>query len=247
MASTPRILIGCAGWALPRPYRGRFPAGDSNLERYAGRLPAAEINSSFYRPHRASTYEKWAASVPRTFRFSVKVPQAITHDLRLVGAGPALDAFLARSTALGTKLGCLLLQFPPSLAFDRRSTARFFGMLRKRHTGDVVVEPRHASWFGKDAEKVLVSARIGRVAADPPRTPAGVHPGGWRGIAYYRLHGSPVIYRSTYDVAYLKTLADRLKKSATEARQTWCIFDNTMLGGATANALELVKRLPHRG
>lgn len=147
-----RLLIGCAGWALPREHRRRFPAGDSNLARYAGRLSATEINSSFYRPHLPETYAKWAASVPAAFRFSVKVPQTISHDLRLVGAGPALDAFLSAAGQLRGKLGCLLLQMPPSLEFDRRSAERFFRMLRKRHGGAIVAEPRHASWFAPEAE-----------------------------------------------------------------------------------------------
>jgi uncharacterized protein YecE (DUF72 family) len=171
------------------------------------------------------------------------VPKVITHELRLIGAGLALDSFLAGASALGNKLGCLLLQLPPSLVFDRRAVSRFFSMLRRRHSGDIVAEPRHASWFSDAAEKTLISARIGRVAADPARTESGHEPGGWRGVAYYRLHGSPVVYRSTYDAAYLKALAVRIKASAAEARSVWCIFDNTMLGAATANALDLVRRL----
>jgi uncharacterized protein YecE (DUF72 family) len=228
---------------MPAAYRRRFPAGDSNLERYAGRFAAAEINSSFYRPHKPETYAKWAASVPPSFRFSVKVPQGITHDLRLVGTRAELEAFLASIEPLGKKLGCLLLQLPPSLAFDKRAATRFFALLRKRHEGAVVAEPRHASWFEADAGQVLCAAQVGRAGADPARTANGADPGGWNGVAYYRLHGSPVMYRSTYDAAYLNALAGRLKGSAAKAKATWCIFDNTMLGGATANALDLVKRL----
>ena len=62
-----------------------------------------EINSSFYRPHRRSTYERWAASVPAAFRFAVKVPRAVTHDRRLREAGGALDAFLAEAAGLGER------------------------------------------------------------------------------------------------------------------------------------------------
>jgi aspartate/methionine/tyrosine aminotransferase len=58
-----------------------------------------EINSSFYRPHRPSTYERWAASVPASFRFSVKVPRSITHERRLADADALLDAFLAEHAA----------------------------------------------------------------------------------------------------------------------------------------------------
>ena len=83
--------VGCAGWALPKEHAGRFPGGGTHLARYAGRLPAVEINSSFYRPHRPATYARWAASVPEDFRFAVKVPKDATHARRLVNAEDVLD------------------------------------------------------------------------------------------------------------------------------------------------------------
>src|SRR6476620_454030 len=93
--------IGCARWALPKPYQSAFPAEGTHLERYASRFTAVEINSSFYRPHSPATYARWAASVPTDFRFSVKVPRAITHDQRLVATDVLLDVFLSEVTALG--------------------------------------------------------------------------------------------------------------------------------------------------
>jgi uncharacterized protein YecE (DUF72 family) len=239
----PRVLVGTAAWALPRVHRRRFPAGGSNLERYATRLSCSEINSSFYRPHKPATYESWAKSVPAAFRFSVKIPQEISHDLRLSGAGPALRAFLGQVEGLGDKLGCLLLQLPPSLAFDKRPAATFFRMLRKRYDGPLAAEPRHATWLTGEADKLLVSAQIARVAADPARAIGDGEPGGWGGTTYFRLHGSPVMYRSSYEPEYLGALAKKLKARQTPGSTVWCIFDNTMLGAATANALDLAARL----
>ena len=94
-----------AGWTLPREQQPRFPAEGTHLQRYAAVLPAAEINTTFYRSHRASTWARWAESVPEGFRFSAKLPRAITHTARLVGAEGALDAFLAEVSALGSRLG----------------------------------------------------------------------------------------------------------------------------------------------
>jgi uncharacterized protein YecE (DUF72 family) len=71
------IRIGCAGWSLPRVEQERFPAAGSHLERYASVFDAVEINSSFHRPHRPATYARWAAAVPSSFRFSVKLPKTI--------------------------------------------------------------------------------------------------------------------------------------------------------------------------
>ena len=70
-----KVVVGCAGWSIPGRYRDLFADGDSGLAWYASRFPIVEINSSFYRPHQHATYARWAGSVPRGFRFSVKVPR----------------------------------------------------------------------------------------------------------------------------------------------------------------------------
>jgi uncharacterized protein YecE (DUF72 family) len=87
---------------------------------------------------------------------------------------------------------------------------------------------------------LLTSHHVARVAADPARHPLAGEPGGWAGLRYWRLHGSPRMYYSAYDDTHLAALAERLKASAVE---TWCIFDNTTSGAAAANALDLAKRL----
>jgi uncharacterized protein YecE (DUF72 family) len=79
-----KLFVGTAGWSLDRRYAAHFPGAGSHLQRYSGSFNAAEINSSFHRPHRRSTYERWAASVPEDFRFSVKLPKTITHERRLI-------------------------------------------------------------------------------------------------------------------------------------------------------------------
>jgi uncharacterized protein YecE (DUF72 family) len=238
--------VGTAGWALPRDHRSRFPEDGTNLQRYAGLLPAAEINSSFYRPHKPAIYERWAASVPAGFRFAVKIPKAITHVARLVDAGPALDEFLAQATALGDRLGCLLVQLPPSLAFDATVAMRFLGALRERHAGGVALEARHASWFEAEAERVMVTHAVARVAADPAKVPEASEPGGHGGLVYVRLHGTPRMYYSSYEDAYLDALATRLRAAVKAGSDAWCIFDNTAHGHATGNALALLDRLAAR-
>lgn len=243
-AAMTSIAIGCAGWSIPRQYAEHFPDKGTHLERYAQRLSAVEINSSFYRPHRPETYARWAASVPVSFQFAVKVPKEITHTRRLRDAGDLLERFLAESAALGPKLGPLLVQLPPSLRFDAAMATVFFATLRARFAGSVVCEPRHASWFSDEAEQVLVHAQVARVAADPALAPEAARPGGWPGLVYYRLHGSPEIYASTYSAAYLAALTETLHVAA-QTGPTWCIFDNTALGAALGNARDLCGRLSH--
>jgi uncharacterized protein YecE (DUF72 family) len=238
----PMIHIGCAGWSIPRQYAEYFPERGTHLERYAQRLSAVEINSSFYRPHRPATYIRWAESVPESFCFAVKAPQAITHKHRLRDTAELLDRFLSEIRALGAKLGPVLVQLPPSLRFDTSIAEAFFTSLRARFDGKVVCEPRHASWFTSAAERILTEARVARAAADPALVPEAVQPGGWPGLIYYRLHGSPEMYVSAYTDADLAKLTRALRAAAPIA-PTWCIFDNTTLGAATANALDLSARL----
>jgi uncharacterized protein YecE (DUF72 family) len=233
-----RIYVGTAGWSIPRAEQARFPAGESHLARYSQVLPAVEINSTFHRPHRAATFERWAASVPRAFRFSVKMPRTITHDHRLTDAA-LLETFLADLAPLRSRLGCLLVQLPPSLAFDARVARRFFKALRQRFDRGIAVEPRHASWFGEPADRLLNVFKVARVAADPAKAGGGGEPGGWPGLAYFRLHGSPRVYYSSYDEEFLRALAGKLRALRRRRIPTWCIFDNTTLGAATGNALSL--------
>ncbi|MFC4638751.1 DUF72 domain-containing protein [Deinococcus hohokamensis] len=234
-----RVFLGCAGWGVASGQAAAFGPGESVLQRYATRLTAVEINSSFYRPHRRSTYERWAASVPDPFRFSVKVPRAITHEARLREAQPLLEAFLQQATGLGRHLGCLLVQLPPSLAFEEALATAFFQELRTQTSLPVACEPRHASWFGPEADVLLAAHRIGRVAADPARLPNAAVPGGWPQTVYYRWHGSPRMYFSSYPDSALRGLAQRLQH-APDAGPAWVIFDNTAAGAAADNALTLL-------
>lgn len=237
------IFVGCAGWTLPAAVSAAFPPEGTHLARYAGRFTAAEINSSFHRAHRPATYERWAASVPEGFRFSVKLPKEITHTRRLEETDATVGEFLEQISGLGERLGCVLVQLPPSLEWEEERARAFFGGLATRHSGAVAVEPRHPSWFTSAADRLLEEWRIARVAADPARVPEAAEPGGWRGMVYYRLHGSPRMYYSAYDDAYLDRLAHDVRSAAAHAGKTWCIFDNTASGAATADALRLLARL----
>ena len=239
-----RIFIGTAGWSIPRACASRFAGEGTHLERYARRLRCAEINSSFHRPHAAATYARWAASTPEGFRFAVKLPRTITHDQKLRRARVPLDRFLDESAGLGHKRGPLLVQLPPSLAFEGRVAARFFDLLRARHDGPVVCEPRHETWLSAQAEALLVRCRVARVAADPPTAPGAHLPGGWKGLIYFRLHGSPRKYWSRYTDDYVDALARTLLRTPAST-EAWCVFDNTASGAALENAWELQGRTAH--
>ena len=236
-------VVGTAGWTIPREAAGAFPAEGASLERYAAVLGGAEINSSFHRSHRLSTWRRWAESVPEDFRFSVKLPKTISHQRRLAGCDEELARFLGEAGELGGKLAILLLQLPPSFAFDAGLAEDFLAGLAGRTDTAIACEPRHASWFEPDADALLARLHVARVAADPARAPAAAAPGGWDGLAYWRLHGSPVMYRSSYDSARLAGWAEAIAAASTRGAEAWCIFDNTASSAAMGNALDLAARL----
>lgn len=233
--------IGTAGWSIPREVAERFSGEGSTLERYARVFPGVEINSSFYRPHRRTTYERWAASTPEGFRFAVKAPRTVTHERRLAEPSEPLARFFDEIGGLGEKLGPVLIQLPPSLVFDT-TAGRFIAGWRKRYDGLTVLEPRHSSWFAREVDERLAEARIGRVAADPAVVREAARPGGWRGLTYLRLHGSPVMYGSAYDDEALAE-AQAMLAQRPAGTQAWCVFDNTRLGAAADDALRLMDRL----
>ncbi|MEO8307422.1 MAG: DUF72 domain-containing protein [Pseudomonadota bacterium] len=210
------------------------------MRRYAQVLRGVEINSSFYRNHARTTYARWASQTPRAFRFSVKLPRQITHAQRLRAARRPLQEFLDGVTGLGRRLGPLVVQLPPSLAFEPRIARTFFALLRQLHAGPVACEPRHPSWFDARADALLRRYKIARIAADPVVVPAAALPGGWHGLVYYRLHGSPRKYWSTYERKRLAQWARELK-ALPRGTTAWCVFDNTASSGATGNALQMLE------
>ncbi|MGK7871245.1 DUF72 domain-containing protein [Falsiroseomonas sp. E2-1-a20] len=233
--------IGTAGWGIPKQHASAFPSDGSHLARYADRFSAVEINSSFYRSHRPATYARWASSVPPDFKFAVKIPKTITHKHRLLDISEPLKRFLDEVEALGSTLGPLLVQLPPSTRYDADVVGKFFELLRQHFEGYVVCEPRHATWFTGEVDAQLAAFHIARVGADPALVPQAASPAGWCGISYRRLHGSPKIYYSPYSVEALAATAELLQDDVANDRETWCIFDNTALGEATRDAITLLQ------
>ena len=234
-----KISIGTAGWALPAAERALFDEGASNLSRYATRFNCVEINSSFYRRHRADTWRRWADSVPQDFRFAVKLPKTITHVNGLADCRDLIDEFASDTRGLGDKFAVGLVQLPPKLAFDAGVAEAFFGDLRSRVSARIACEPRHPSWFEDDATDILRSNGVARVAADPAIVPGASHPAGSLDLAYWRLHGSPRIYRSSYEPDALERYSREMRSMMATA-DVWCIFDNTAASAATRNALDLL-------
>ena len=239
------LFLGTAGWTVPAAHKGSLSESGSHLQRYATAMNCVEINSTFHRPHRESTFARWMETTPEWFRFAVKAPKAVTHEKKLCNCGAELAAFFVSLKPLGSKLGPVLVQLPPRLVFEEGAAYEFFTTLRELHAGSTAVEPRHASWFTGAADQLLRSFAVARAMADPPAgTAAAKAPGGWSGLRYYRLHGSPRKYWSAYEEEFLRTLAQTVAVSPVE---TWVIFDNTAQGHALGDALKLHELLRDAG
>ena len=224
--------IATAGWSIPKSSAAKFAEAGSGLARYASVFGGVEINSTFYRRHKPSTFARWAAAVPNAFRFSVKMPKVITHTLAMTDIGAPFDTFLKDIAPLAAKRGPLLCQLPPSLVFDRETMKAGFETMRCADPGPIVIEARHKSWASDEALALLRTYAISRVLADPaPVWPADNFDDP---PAYIRLHGKPKVYYSSYTDADIRWFSKRL------ATDSWCVFDNTASGAAMENALTML-------
>ena len=220
-------------------YRAHFPTEGSGLTRYASTFDFVEVNVTFYRAVREATFASWAEQTPEDFLFSVKLNRAVTHAARL-STNARLEEALAPMRALGDKLAAVLVQLPPSLAFDSDRAEAFLVRLRAAYAGMVAWEPRHPDWDSAEAASLLADHGVTRVLTEipTPQAPRGEHG------CYVRLHGTPRRYRSSYSDADLSALATWLADGTSPA---YVVFDNTAGPAGVANALvlqSLVSRSP---
>lgn len=225
-------VIGTASWSIPRELQHKFPSAKNKLQSYSQVFKGVEINSTFYNFHRLETFEKWYALTPHDFQFCLKLHREFSHQ-RFVYNDQSLARFFDEARGLKDKFKVLLIQFPPKQEFNLDACQKLIDNIRLHYSGFIVVEPRHSSWTHKEAKTFFKANQLSKVVADPERCslPSAYENAG--GITYYRLHGSPVIYRSSYDPQVLEILSEILKDN------DWCIFDNTASGHGTANALDL--------
>jgi uncharacterized protein YecE (DUF72 family) len=242
MPSVVVIFAGTSGFSYDE-WRGPFyPAelpDDELLRFYASKLPAVEINNTFYRLPRGDLLARWAECVPAGFRFVLKASRRITHEARLQGAGE-LVGFLWRSAArLGEALGPVLFQLPPYL---RKDTARLAGFLAELPAGlRGAFEFRHRSW--RDPEVTELLRRHGHaLAVSDEGTPASGDGGPARAG-----DGPSAEIEATTDWGYLRLRADdyddvaltgwRDRLRAQPWREAYVFFKHEEAGAAPRLAL----------
>jgi len=236
------IRIGTSGWSY-RHWKGVFYPHDMParlwLEFYARSFDCTELNASFYRLPSESMVEGWMRRTPDDFRFSVKTNRMVTHRRRLRNVEADIDAFMQRFAPLQPKIGPVLVQTPPSLAWDRDTVEAFLDLLTTRYPHyRYAVEPRHDSWFENESLDLLRRYRLALVIADsgrrfPSREVAVTD------FVYIRFHGPSGLYTSCYTTEMLASWAERIREWEREGRDVWAFFNNDVGGHAVRNALEL--------
>jgi len=230
------VRIGTSGWTYSH-WQGRFYPEDwpkaKWLEYYARNFDTVELNATFYRLPKVVTFENWFKRTPAGFLWAVKASRYITHIKRLTEADEPLKRFYDLVRHLGTKLGPLLFQLPPSLKYDADLVKTFLEHLDPsfRHA----IEVRHPSWLNSEFFRQLEENNTAFCISDT----AGRYP--FReeitaDFAYIRLHGSRTLYASEYTQEELETWA---KKIAGWGRETFVYFDNDFEGYAITNARQL--------
>jgi len=154
-----KLHVGTSGYSY-KEWKGNFYPEDlpakEMLSYYSRRLPAVEINNTFYRLPQATMIEKWRAQVPEEFRFSIKATQRITHIKRLNNVAEETKYLLDTSGLLGERLGVVLFQLPPNMKKDSGRLKSFLELLPS--DARAAFEFRNESWFAEDNYDALRAA-----------------------------------------------------------------------------------------
>lgn len=244
METNPSFYSGTSNVIVPIKQSAYPPefTGASRLRYYASLFSSVEINSSFYQVPKATTVEKWRQSVPAHFRFTFKVPKAVTHAKGLQFSVEEVERFAEAVAQTEDKKGCLLVQLPPSVKRERQEELEgLLESLRDDASGwKIAVEFRHISWYDRAVYRVLQSYGATMVEQDLPTSatpPVQVA----EDFTYLRFHGPDGSYRGSYDETILAGHAARIVNGIKDGRDMYIYFNNTM-GDAIGN-LQTLNRM----
>ncbi|WP_067507044.1 DUF72 domain-containing protein [Actinoplanes sp. TFC3] len=236
--------MGTSGWQY-KDWRGDgrlYPAKLPQrlwLEKFAESFATVEVNNAFYRLPERTTFENWRSRTPAGFCFAVKMSRYLTHVKRLKEPAEPVGRFLERATALGDKLGPVLLQLPPTLKVDVDALDETLSLFPREIK--VAVEPRHDSWWTNAVRDVLTSHNAALSWADRkghPVTPL------WRtaDFGYLRLHEGRAHPWPHYGRTALGTWLDRLVDVPAHV-----YFNNDPGGAAVTDATTMAALARRRG
>ena len=243
MSINKSFYSGTSGLVVPIP-QSQYPPefqGKSRLIYYASLFNSIEINSSFYKMPMISTVRKWEQSVPDEFRFTFKLSKTITHVRGLEYTPSEIDQFMQMINQAGSKKGCVLIQFPPTLHIDKINRLEklliHIHTLNEEQDWKIAVEFRHMSWYDDEVYDLLKKFKVSMVIHDLPSsaTPLNISTADFM---YYRFHGPGGRYRGSYEESFLQQYAQYIKAWSTAGKTVYFYFNNTM-GDAFKNLITL--------
>ena len=237
----PGLFIGTSGWSYKHWQGVFYPEGvtqDRYLEHYLTQFDCVELNASFYHLPLKTTVAGWVRRTPADFRFCTKLSRYITHQKYLVDVEEALKNYFTLFARMKLRLGPVLVQLPPGLAYDEELFSRFVEMLRLYPQFRIAVEVRHSSWLRDEFFQILRKEGIAFVIADS----GGQFPFAetvTSDFVYLRFHGRELLYASNYSEEELNQYADKIVSWLKEGKEVWAFFNNDYAGFAPFNAMQL--------
>jgi uncharacterized protein YecE (DUF72 family) len=241
----PGVHVGCSGWFYWH-WRGGFYPSDLPtagwFPHYAARFKTVELNAPFYSWPTVATVKAWVRQADRrTFLYTVKASELITHVKRFQGTKTLVKDFGHVANLLGPRMGCFLFQLPPSFQYTPARLRRILSQLDPARRN--VVEFRHKSWWNEDVYAAFKAAGTIFCSCSGPRLPGELVK--TADDVYVRFHGVKQWYRHDYTNAELAVWAERI--AASGAVRVWAYFNNDRDGYAVKNARELLRQLRRRG
>jgi uncharacterized protein YecE (DUF72 family) len=247
MMDRDKVFLGTSGWVY-KEWEGPFyqKSEKRKLRAYCRVFNSVEIDSTWYRNPLKGTVMGWLRYSPSNFIYTAKMPKLITHDKRLGLKGDIqadLNTFfeLMRPIQLGGKLGCLLIQLPPSYGYNPENLESFFQMLDPQFR--FAVEFRNLSWIREETWQLLIKHKIAYASVDEPLLPPDVHL--TTDFAYFRWHGRGK--DPWFDYLYSKQELDqwipKIEKATENAKKIYGYFNNHFHGYAPENCLYLIEKL----
>jgi len=222
--------------SFPEAFRQR-----SRLYYYSHIFNTIEVNSSFYKTPRLSTYEKWGEEVREDFQFSIKLSKSVTHVKELHPDQAGINQFMTAAGGLGKKKGCLLVQFPGKINLD--DYGKVESILEELNKSDPqqqwrkAVEFRHPSWYTGETYELLEEYSASMVLHDIPKARM-MEFNGKASFVYIRFHGPKGDYRGSYSDDVLKARAEQVNEWVIKGKDVYAYFNNTA-GSAFDNAIYL--------
>jgi len=237
-----KFHVGCSGFYYthwkPDFYPKDLPKSKW-FEYYCEHFNTLELNVTFYRFPKISTFENWYRKTPADFVFTVKAPRLITHFKQFIDTAELMQEYYeTMMEGLKEKLGAVLFQLPPRSIYTKDRLDRILETVDSRFNN--VMEFRHPSWWNEEVYRILAKHKISFCGMSHPDLPDEIIQNS--PIVYYRLHGIPELYKSAYTTRKLNSIINEIAANK-KTRKAYIYFNNDIGLSAVKNATEMISYL----